>query len=94
MVDANSPWFYEYATHGAAAQEIIVDDPIHGTAFKITAAEMHRRREAIRQAEANTRLAGQSCSPEAEAIFEAFVRGEIEVTDILPRLQALHGQTF
>jgi hypothetical protein len=71
-----------------------VDDLTHGTKPSMSAAEMHRRREVILQAEANTRLAGQSCSPEAEAIFEAFVRGEIEVTDILPRLQALHGQTF
>ena len=59
---------------------------------KISAAEMQRRREALRHAKAHSRIEGQYPSPEGEAIFEAFVRGEIERDEILPRLHALHRQ--
>lgn len=57
---------------------------------KISAAEMERRREALRRADAHNRLEGQFPSPESTEIFEAFIRGEIEREDILPRLHALH----
>jgi hypothetical protein len=59
---------------------------------KITDVEMQRRREALRQAKAHSRIEGQYPSPEGEAIFEAFVRGDIERDEILPRLHALHRQ--
>ena len=57
---------------------------------KITSAEMQRRREALRHAKAHSRIEGQYPSPEGEAIFEAFIRGDIERDEILPRLHALH----
>jgi hypothetical protein len=57
---------------------------------KTTSAEMERRREALRHAKAHSRIEGQYPSPEGEAIFEAFVRGDIEEDEILPRLHALH----
>jgi len=57
---------------------------------KITSAEVQSRREALRRAKAHSRIEGQYPSPEGEAIFEAFVRGEIERDEILPRLNALH----
>jgi len=57
---------------------------------KISTAEMGRRRRALRQADASNRLEGQYRSAASEPIFEAFVRGEIEYEDILPRLKAIH----
>jgi len=59
---------------------------------KISAAEMQRRREALRNADAHNRIEGQFPSPECDAIFEAFVRGDIEQAEILPRLHALYRQ--
>ena len=55
---------------------------------RISDAEMERRRKALRQADASNRLEGVFRDPASDAIFEAYVRGEIEATDILPRLNA------
>ena len=57
---------------------------------KISAAEMERRREALRQADAHNRIEGQFPTPQSTAIFEAFIRGDIERDQIIPRLNALH----
>lgn len=57
---------------------------------KISAAEMERRREALRRADAHNRIEGQFPSPEGTEIFEAFIRGDIERHEILPRLNALY----
>jgi hypothetical protein len=59
---------------------------------RITADEMARRREALRHADADSRIEGLFRSPESQSIFEAYVRGEIELQDILPRVKALHNQ--
>jgi len=57
---------------------------------KISAAEMERRRAALREADAHNRIEGQYPGSQSTAIFEAFIRGEIERDQILPRLHALH----
>ena len=57
---------------------------------KITSEEMERRREALRFAKAHSRIEGQYPSAEGSEIFDAFVRGDIEEDEILPRLHALH----
>lgn len=57
---------------------------------KVSAAEMERRREAVRQADADNRIEGQVSSPESAEIFEAFIRGDIDQSEILQRLHALH----
>jgi Antitoxin VbhA len=57
---------------------------------RISAKEMERRRNALRQADASNRIEGQFRGPESTPIFEAFIHGEIEMDDILPRLKALH----
>jgi hypothetical protein len=57
---------------------------------RISDAEMERRRKALRQADASNRIEGQFRGPESTPIFEAFIHGEIEMDDILPRLKALH----
>jgi hypothetical protein len=57
---------------------------------KISAAEVERRRNAVRRAAAHNRIEGQFPSLEGSRIFEAFIRGEIDQSEILPRLNALH----
>ncbi len=57
---------------------------------KISAAEIERRREALRYAVAHNRLEGQSMSPEGAAMFEAYVLGEIDEAEIDQRLHRLH----
>jgi hypothetical protein len=59
---------------------------------KFTSAEMERRREALRQADAHNRIEGLYPTAEGSAIFEAFICGDIERDEILPRLHALHRQ--
>ena len=57
---------------------------------KIPPEEMQRRREAVRQADACHRIEGifPDADPEADAIVEAFIRGEIDAADLVPRLKA------
>lgn len=57
---------------------------------RISAEEMARRKEAVRWADAHNRIEGLKRSPATDAIYDAFVRGDIEFDDILPRLKALH----
>ena len=56
---------------------------------KISVEEMERRREALRQADASNRIEGLFPTPGTTAIYEEFIRGEIELADIWPRVQAL-----
>jgi Antitoxin VbhA len=57
---------------------------------KISAEEMERRRERIRRGDAHNRIEGLVRGPETDSVFDAYIHGEIEVTDIVPRLKALH----
>ena len=65
-------------------------EPKPRTKAKISDAEMQQRRAALRFAKAQNRLEGQYPSAEGSAIFDAYVRGDIEQDEILPRLHALH----
>jgi len=56
---------------------------------KISAEEMARRREHVRMADANNRLEGIFRDSESDAVFDAYIRGEIEATEIVSRLSAL-----
>jgi hypothetical protein len=56
---------------------------------KISVEEMERRREAVRQADASNRIEGIFPNPKSTAIYEEFIRGEIEIQDIWPRIEAL-----
>ncbi len=53
--------------------------------------ETDRRREIVRQADANNRIEGVCRSPETNVAFDAYIQGEIEVTDIVPLLKAQRG---
>jgi len=55
----------------------------------VAGAEIARRREALRQADANNRLEGIFREPATDAIFEAHIRGEIDSSEMMARLKAL-----
>ncbi len=57
---------------------------------KISVAERERSRAAVRYAASHNRIEGQFMSPQGTAIFEAYVRGEIDEPEIERRLNALH----
>jgi hypothetical protein len=67
-----------------------MDDIVTRPRPGISAAEIERRRVALRQADASNRIENEFRSPESAPIFEALIRGEIEMHEILPRLKALH----
>lgn len=55
----------------------------------ISAQEMERRREALRQADASNRIEGLFPDPSTNAVYERFIRGEIELGEILPLVRAV-----
>ena len=55
----------------------------------ISADEKERRREAFRRADAHKRIESLFPRPETTAIYKQFIRGEIELHDIRPRIKAL-----
>ena len=67
-----------------------MDDIATKPRAKISAVEIERRRVALRQADASNRIENEFRSPESAPIFEAFINGEIEMHEILPRLKPLH----
>lgn len=68
-----------------------MDDITAGAKTKacISAEEVARRREHVRSADANNRIEGIVRDPDSDAVFDAYVRGEIEATEIISRLKAL-----
>jgi hypothetical protein len=71
--------------------KVKMDDLTATATDKTTPEESARRREVLRRADARNRLEGLSRNAETDPIFEAFVRGEIDVTEIVPRLKAQLG---
>jgi hypothetical protein len=55
---------------------------------RITLEEMERRRKALERADAHNRIEGIMPDPVTDPIFEAFVRGEIELDEMQPLIQA------
>jgi Antitoxin VbhA len=68
-----------------------MDELTTKTKSRISAEEMERRKEIVRRADANNRIEGLIRTPETDAIFQAYIRGDIEVTEIVPRLKAHLG---
>jgi len=56
---------------------------------RIGVQEMERRREALRRADAHNRIEGFLPSAATTAIYAEFIRGDIELSDVWPRVQAL-----
>lgn len=57
---------------------------------RIVAEEETLRLKAVEQAHANNRIEGIFSGPETKPIFDAYVRGEIEANEIVPRLKLLY----
>jgi hypothetical protein len=58
--------------------------------YAIDATEMERHRDAVRYAPSHNRVEGQFLSPESEEIFEAYIRGEIDYSEIRQRLHEVN----
>ena len=57
---------------------------------KISAEESLLRIEHVRRGDANNRIEGISSDPKSNTVFAAYIDGEIEVTEIVPRLKLLY----
>ena len=58
---------------------------------KISARETLLRIEHVRRGDANNRIEGISSEPEANTIFADYISGNIDVTEIVPRLKLLYS---
>jgi hypothetical protein len=58
---------------------------------KISDQEMARRRKLVRKAAASNRIEGIYRDPATDNVFESYIRGDIDVMDIGPLLQAQRG---
>jgi hypothetical protein len=65
-----------FAQHPTGEAEVISDE------------EKARRRKMVHNADANNRIEGIYRDPATDVIFEAFVQGDIEATDIITLLNA------
>ena len=68
-----------------------MDDLAFELQSKLSPAERDRRRKALRQADASNRIEGVFRDPKNDDLFEASLRGDIEITDIVPLLKARLG---
>ena len=58
---------------------------------RLSAAEVERRRDHVRVGDSENRLEGVFRDPKTDPVFEAYIRGDIEVTDIVAQLKVLLG---
>lgn len=58
---------------------------------RLSAAEVERRRDHVRVGDSENRLVGVFRDPKTDPVFEAYIRGDIEVTDIVAQLKVLLG---
>ena len=58
---------------------------------KISPEEMERRRRAIQKAAHSSAMEGAKRDPRADPIFESFINGEIEMSDVVPMLKQALG---
>ncbi|MCL2714130.1 MAG: antitoxin VbhA family protein [Alphaproteobacteria bacterium] len=59
------------------------------TPSRITAEEMERRRKMVQSAVHSNAMEGARHCPDVDPIFDAFINGDIEVTEILPLIKKL-----
>ena len=57
---------------------------------QISAEEITQRTAIVRLGDAENRLEGQFRGAETDPIFDSYTRGEIDVTEIVPRLKRLY----
>ena len=70
-----------------------MDDLVARQKSKLSSTEEEKRREIVRQADAQNRIEGIFRGVETKEIVDAFVRGEIEVTGMFDRYKALSPRT-
>ena len=58
---------------------------------RLTAEEVEQRRDHVRVGDSENRLEGVFRDTKTDPVFEVYIRGDIEVTDIVPQLKALLG---
>ena len=58
----------------------------------LSRAEMARRRKIVRQADANNRIEGIFREPATDAVVDAFLRGDIEATDMVSLFRTPPGR--
>jgi flagellar biosynthesis component FlhA len=58
---------------------------------KITHEEMERRRRAVEKAAHSSAMEGARRDPRTDHIFDAFVRGDIEISDMIPMIKKALG---
>jgi hypothetical protein len=63
----------------------------HQRKRKISADETLLRIEQVRRGDANNRIEGISSDPRVHPVFDAYISGEIDVAEIVPRLKLLYG---
>ena len=59
---------------------------------KISHEEMERRRKMVRDAVRSNAIEGARHGADVNPIFDAFIRGDIEATDILPQIKHLRSE--
>ncbi|PSH61723.1 hypothetical protein CU102_26440 [Phyllobacterium brassicacearum] len=57
----------------------------------ITLEEMELRRKMVRSAFRSNAIEGLRPNPACQPVFEAFIAGEIELAEMLPRVKAILG---
>jgi hypothetical protein len=60
-------------------------------ARKISLKEMERRRRAVEKAAHSSAMEGTRRDPRTDHIFEAFIRGEIDLPDVIPSIKNALG---
>ena len=68
-----------------------MDDIATRPKARISLAEMERRRKFVREADADNEIEGAIRDPKTDPVFDAYIHGEIEVIEMVPRLKALLG---
>jgi len=57
----------------------------------ITAEEMERRRKMVRSAFRSNAMEGLRPNPACQPVFDAFIAGEIELAEMMPRVKSILG---
>ncbi|HHV66545.1 antitoxin VbhA family protein [Ochrobactrum oryzae] len=57
----------------------------------ITADEMERRRKMVRSAFRSNAMEGLRPNPACQPVFDAFIAGEIELDEMMPRVKSILG---
>ena len=52
---------------------------------------MERRRKVVRQAVASSRIEGAYHDPDMDPVFEAYIRGEIDANQLVPRINHIRS---